>query len=244
MYRKILYLILLFLGLTFKGYTQDSLSVSLLVTDFDTKAPLPYAHVLLTDSTGVTTDLEGRAFFSFVPGDSLTVKYQGYRPITIEIPETQEVIYFVHIPLSPDKVYLSEVIVRPFPATKEAFKEAFIAYGNVENAEKAKLENMQKNMQDLKKLLLENLHNYDKTAMDQTEMFRQFNQQLIDSRSNVVPTFGPSYSGSGGFYRTSREKQLEKLKKIKEQEKQALLQSLQKPDSLLFSPLDSAAVTE
>lgn len=105
-------------------------SLSGLVRDSITLAPLPFASVFLANtSRGTTTDAEGRYLLANIaPGHyDLGVSYVGYQLLTRPVNLTGPLV--LNLNVAPATQQLAEVVVRPDPnreADYQRFKELFL----------------------------------------------------------------------------------------------------------------------
>lgn len=109
--RHLLLLLLLMLGWPLAA--QDFIAVSGIVTDQQTRRPLPHASVM-ADQVGTVTNEQGRFVLKVKPQTAaLTVSLIGYVSQRVELgPDSKE----LRVQLKPSDVNLEEVVVRPHSA--------------------------------------------------------------------------------------------------------------------------------
>ncbi|WP_373783070.1 carboxypeptidase-like regulatory domain-containing protein, partial [Bacteroides heparinolyticus] len=87
---------------------QQTLSIDAKIIDGETKQPLPYASIYITDSHGTISNQEGEFAIKALPTDRLRISYIGYETQTIKASEISDVIL-----LKPQAIRLNEVVVKP-----------------------------------------------------------------------------------------------------------------------------------
>lgn len=87
---------------------QQTLSVDARIIDRETKQPLPYASIYVTDNHGTISNQEGEFAIKALPTDLLRISYVGYESVLIPANHVPEVIE-----LRPYSIQLSEIIVKP-----------------------------------------------------------------------------------------------------------------------------------
>lgn len=192
---------------------SDSVTIFLFVYENETNRPMAYSHVVTSSKKGFVTDSEGRSTCKIHSKDSLTISYTGFLPVTIGIPQQGDKHLHITVPLSEKRTFLKEIEIRPFPSNVNEFKAAVLELGTYDyRTDAQKYEDVfRKNMDDYNKKdsPYKSIYNYDKVPMDAREI----------NRYRPTPTIGM------GIYKSKRDKELAKLKKIIEKEKQAKLKA-------------------
>jgi sensor histidine kinase YesM len=145
--------ILLFLSLAGIGFSQsvakpNYIQLSGVLVDGDSLKPIPYASVLVMNSTsGAITDYKG--FFTVIvkPSDQVKFYALGYKEMLYTVPDTVKTNFYSSLHLiQRDTFDLPVVEVRPYPS-KDDFKSAFVNLNiqddfiarGIENMERAKV---------------------------------------------------------------------------------------------------------
>src|ERR1035438_5037437 len=102
---------ILFLFLPFSGFSQLT-KIMGTVTDAKTKEPVPFVNIFLKGTVyGTLTDFAGKFSLEVKePGDSITVKYLGYKPQSRKVLKNQ--FQTLNFELSPENVTLPEIVVK------------------------------------------------------------------------------------------------------------------------------------
>ncbi|MEH0157680.1 hypothetical protein V6R21_26565 [Limibacter armeniacum] len=205
---------------------EEKVSVSVLVLDKASGATLPFAHITTSKNQGAVTDIGGKATLEIGRADTLFISYQGFQTAKVTIPENmKEDTFFVRAALSELTTLLSEVEVRPFPSNIKDFNDAFLGLGNSDYRTEAQKKNdlAREQIAEFQKRV--SMFDYMKVSTDAAENTSNMIKQAQDIQSGV--------SVGGRIYRSKRDKEMEKLKKIKEAERkrkeEELMRKLQNP---------------
>ncbi|MBK9457476.1 MAG: carboxypeptidase-like regulatory domain-containing protein [Bacteroidetes bacterium] len=108
---------------------EEIIQLSGIVTDAQTKFPVPYATVVVpSDYRGVNASEDG--FFSIVVKRSDTLQFSaiGYKPKLFIVPDSgEDNIESIAVKLQSDTLSLDPFVIYPWPS-KEDFRESFLAY--------------------------------------------------------------------------------------------------------------------
>lgn len=115
---------------------QDPVVIKGQVLDAQTKVPLDGAHLVVNESFGTTSDIDGNFTINISVGDTVVVTHVGYVDYLVPIPQDLfEETYFLRIAMTPATKELQEVTIYQWPATLKQFKEEILAL-EVEDPEK------------------------------------------------------------------------------------------------------------
>lgn len=133
-FTKIIYLLILLAVavLARPAYSQDAddekvRQFSGVVVEEDSTMGVPGAHLYVPGKRrGTSANYFGYFSFPVLVGDTVVISAVGYHRKRIIIPDTDDDLYTVIIPLQQDTIMLEEVPITAYP-TEELFKEAILA---------------------------------------------------------------------------------------------------------------------
>ncbi len=121
---------MLSLGMVFNANAQDGEKViqfSGVVVEEDSTSGVPGVHVYVPGKRrGTSANIYGYFSFPVLVGDTVVFSAVGYQKRTMIIPDHNDDLLTVIVPMKSDTVVLDETIVMPYP-TEELFKEAVLA---------------------------------------------------------------------------------------------------------------------
>lgn len=110
-----------------EGDDEKVLQFSGVVVEEDSTMGIPGAHVYVPgERRGTSANFFGYFSFPALVGDTVVISAVGYQRKKFIIPNTDDDMYTVIIPLKQDTVMLEEVPITAYP-TEELFKEAVLA---------------------------------------------------------------------------------------------------------------------
>ena len=119
--------VLLLFGFSLKSQ-EPAQSVELYGEVFnDVGKPLTFAHIInISSHIGTLTNTDGRFIIHIYPEDTIKISSVGYKSKILLIPYLNEKKLHMTITLPRDTITLSEAIIYPYPATREALKKEFL----------------------------------------------------------------------------------------------------------------------
>ncbi len=108
------------------AYAQRPVQVSgvVLGADGDSVVPLAFAHIInISRQEGTLSRIDGYFALPAYAGDTIQVRYIGYRTHQFIVPDTPR--WFVQVVLQPDTYQLQEAVVYPWPSPSQ-FKQAVL----------------------------------------------------------------------------------------------------------------------
>lgn len=109
-------------------FTEGKFMIKGTVQDIETKVPLPYANIKVTNTgKGITCDKDGNFTMYVSRYDTLRISYTGHIPKVLHVYELDSTQYYtLKFELIHDFIKMPTVTIYPF-RDKEEFKDAFMA---------------------------------------------------------------------------------------------------------------------
>lgn len=132
------------MGVVFLSHAQDDervIQFSGVVVEQDSTSGIPGVHVYVPGKRrGTSANFYGYFSFPVLVGDTVIFSSVGYQRKRYIIPNTQDDMLTVIVPMKADTIILDETIVMPYP-TEELFKEAILAMRPSEDKDYVTMQN-------------------------------------------------------------------------------------------------------